>query len=758
MANQLNLSSAEIAQIRSQVGAPGSVGQYSAAYRTVLAIDDAHRQAGLSALDDPTRYWFEQAVAINANDPASNANLFVREVTAAGLLLDGRSVPDLQAISNTIGTAVINQISDSGGVPPVGTLIANDISAAIQTGNQTVGGWGGAFYYWNEPYLTNPDGTTQQTVGQYIQSHPDEYETFIATNARALHDTLISDYSTGGVAAVTRDVVLGSIYAQVPANVAQEIATTAVYGNRTGVYAGDPDATNGWQRTASGVWQRLERFDPVTGAPETITADQATTATLEALRSLRVDPSYQDATRFSNLPNAMQGNMRGGYLDNNGSDVLQFADGQTGGTDNLIFNANNSGTLNGSSGQNLFIAAGNNQTVNESGSAGTENVIVEGSGGTVNTTSGRIEANFNEVPDDQLPTLTVHGPGNTVEEHRSAAVTVTGNNNTLNLDAGSSLNITGTGETISGDSATIATGTGSSINVIGSGDTVQLGASSYMGLIRSDNDVVYAENDQLATLGNVSFNLLGSGDTVQLGANSYMGLIRGDNETFYANNDQIATLPFRAQKHVRILAVTFGLGLLTVHSQAQQSAERRGSDASFRTVQFGPVTYKIPDIFLPGVTPFNKDKNYAAFTIGILLPEFKPAGTDPQEFRRTGWHNQLTALFEYGLHFRDEMEIVDETLESAGISKDRYQTKENGCRFYQGQMAVSNELYVCPREAYVIKITCDTRHASFPSCTVIENIGGNTTVIYHYSRKYVDLAVWIDDRIREQATTFAVTP
>jgi hypothetical protein len=104
------------------------------------------------------------------------------------------------------------------------------------------------------------------------------------------------------------------------------------------------------------------------------------------------------------------------------------------------------------------------------------------------------------------------------------------------------------------------------------------------------------------------------------------------------------------------------------------------------------------------------------------------------------------------------MEIVDETLESAGISKDTYQTKENGCRFYQGQMAVSNELYVCPREAYVIKITCDTRHAPFPSCTVIENIGGNTTVIYHYSRKYVDLAVWIDDRIREQATTFAVTP
>ena len=145
MGNQLNLSNAEIAQIQSQVGPLGSVGQYSAAYRTILAIDDAHRAEGSSALDGPTRYWFEQAAAINANDQTSNANLFIREITTAGLLLDGRSAPDLQAISNSIGSAVIDQITAGRGVPPAGTLIANDISAAIQTGNQTIGGWGGAF-------------------------------------------------------------------------------------------------------------------------------------------------------------------------------------------------------------------------------------------------------------------------------------------------------------------------------------------------------------------------------------------------------------------------------------------------------------------------------------------------------------------------------------------------------------------------------------------------------------------------------------
>ena len=66
-------------------------------------------------------------------------------------------------------------------------------------------GWGGAFYYWNTPYQTDANGNTV-TVGQAILSDPVQYEKFVATNAKALSDTLGFDQASGGISAVIKDL------------------------------------------------------------------------------------------------------------------------------------------------------------------------------------------------------------------------------------------------------------------------------------------------------------------------------------------------------------------------------------------------------------------------------------------------------------------------------------------------------------------------------------------------------------------------
>ena len=90
--NQINFSAADIIRIQSKVGAAGSVGQYSAAYREVLAINTERQNAGLPVLDSKTRYWFEKAVEVNQNNSSSSSNFFIRSVTAGGFSLFGVGV------------------------------------------------------------------------------------------------------------------------------------------------------------------------------------------------------------------------------------------------------------------------------------------------------------------------------------------------------------------------------------------------------------------------------------------------------------------------------------------------------------------------------------------------------------------------------------------------------------------------------------------------------------------------------------------
>src|SRR5690242_13977558 len=92
----------------------------------------------------------------------------------------------------------------------------------------------------------------------------------------------------------------------------------------------------------------------------------------------------------------------------------------------------------------------------------------------------------------------------------------------------------------------------------------------------------------------------------------------------------------------------------------QQLSGASGSpDARIVTVRFGDTIYSIPRNYLASVTELRDGNPYAAFSIYVLLPDLAPrtrensAGLD-----RTGWHDQLRALFQYGKYPRPNEEIL----------------------------------------------------------------------------------------------------
>lgn len=129
-------------------------------------------------------FWFQQASIINQQAtgyyPPSNNNLsstYIIAHSAYGLALDGHSI-DLGNTSNAIGTAVLNDILSSGGIIPLDQMIQYDIAQALNAGNQTIGGWGGAFYYWNVEH-------NGSTVGQSILNNPQDLEKFLLSSTAA---------------------------------------------------------------------------------------------------------------------------------------------------------------------------------------------------------------------------------------------------------------------------------------------------------------------------------------------------------------------------------------------------------------------------------------------------------------------------------------------------------------------------------------------------------------------------------------------
>jgi len=142
------------------------------------------------------KFWFQQAANINraANgeqiDPTNNQSAtFIISYSQYGLATDGIEV-DLRQTSNTIASQVLGDIlgNPDGRVPSLDEMVRNDIFSALEEGQQTLAGWGGAFYYWDTSVNVDNDGQPTQsntgntlTVGEIILSDPAELEKFISS-------------------------------------------------------------------------------------------------------------------------------------------------------------------------------------------------------------------------------------------------------------------------------------------------------------------------------------------------------------------------------------------------------------------------------------------------------------------------------------------------------------------------------------------------------------------------------------------------
>ncbi|RUO50524.1 hypothetical protein CWE21_00015 [Pseudidiomarina aquimaris] len=91
----------------------------------------------------------------------------------------------LQGISNSIAQNVISDVLRSGGIPEFNQLVVADIRVALSNGGQTIGGWGGASYFWNLTY-----GPNNETVGELIKGNPYELNKFRKSYSHAVKTTI----------------------------------------------------------------------------------------------------------------------------------------------------------------------------------------------------------------------------------------------------------------------------------------------------------------------------------------------------------------------------------------------------------------------------------------------------------------------------------------------------------------------------------------------------------------------------------------
>ncbi len=193
-------------------------------------------------------YWLEKAVAINSNQRGDEANLFIRSATYFGLAYDGITVDStkIQSNSNLIGIAVIKDAL-KGIIPDVDKIIREDAKAAIDKGDQTTAGWGGAFYYWD--VLKESD----LTVGEEIERSPVESDKFISVSASAVLEAMqrfgvpAEGWTAAGVWASGRQAMT-ALDAQVPLAIQDRILTRIYDHLIEGVpLYGDIDNINGYR-------------------------------------------------------------------------------------------------------------------------------------------------------------------------------------------------------------------------------------------------------------------------------------------------------------------------------------------------------------------------------------------------------------------------------------------------------------------------------------------------------------------------------
>ncbi|MGL1919994.1 MAG: cadherin-like domain-containing protein [Hyphomicrobiales bacterium] len=189
------------------------------------------------ATSDPRYFWLKQASLINrmANGvdipiDSNSSSVFIITASQYSLALDGKDI-SVVGTSNAIAVNVLNDFASEAGDISIDQIIKNDAILAVTTGGQTIGGWGGAFYYWDMD-LSVVNGEVQ-TVGQAILSDPMEYEKFLAANTASVLAVMSQQWKDAfsiesfseyiGSSQESLNVLIAGLGAQVPFEIRGEI-------------------------------------------------------------------------------------------------------------------------------------------------------------------------------------------------------------------------------------------------------------------------------------------------------------------------------------------------------------------------------------------------------------------------------------------------------------------------------------------------------------------------------------------------------
>lgn len=230
-----------------------------------------------------TNYWLEKAAEINRNDPNSDANAYIREVTRSGLLFDGKNADPakIQENSDIIGKTVMADISDKSFIPSIDALLQRDVQSALGVGGQTLAGWGGSFYYWDMQMSDKPN----DTVGNRIIGDPAEYEKFLAVSTKAAIETMAR-------LGISFEQFETARKAQVPEKVMSEIMDRSAFvlddGDGQSDYMGSPNEVDGYRASIGSddvvSWYQLDK-----NLQRVRLQDEAMISKLNTRRNLRLE-------------------------------------------------------------------------------------------------------------------------------------------------------------------------------------------------------------------------------------------------------------------------------------------------------------------------------------------------------------------------------------------------------------------------------------------------------------------------------------
>jgi hypothetical protein len=183
-------------------------------------------------------------------------------------------------------------------------------------------------------------------------------------------------------------------------------------------------------------------------------------------------------------------------------------------------------------------------------------------------------------------------------------------------------------------------------------------------------------------------------------------------------------------------------------------------DTHIVDVRFGNIVYAIPRNYLVGVTQPRDENPYAAFTIQLLLPDLAPRTAETTaELDRTGWHDQLRALFQYGKYPIPREELLKFYLDISKQAETDFRMIGGKYRLYERPNNTPSEIYTADTPNGLFLFTCESEYEFkvpiSPSCTVMESLGNNVGVTYYFSRRHLMEAADIDLKVRSLLHSFA---